>query len=261
MQYSAPSVEAPEGVIDDWEFFWSLSREMGVNPVMKPGAPAMAMNYGHVPGGIPLDTDSKPTPEELLRIYLRDSRVTFEDLKASPQGIYEDGLDERVLYSGEPSSARLDLAPEDVCRELDDYLHEAEPVGYSYRLIVRRVIETMNSTYIDASMTKKRSPNNFLYMNRDDMTREGFSEGQMLEVWSSAGRLSAIIKADKGQQPGVVSMTHLWGGFNGSIAYSEEEFVGMGGAHSARLVSSDLTDLNFMPQLTNIPVNLSVAIN
>ena len=259
VQYSAPVLKKPEGVIDDWEFFWQICHEMDLSPEVKPGAPIAGMSYDHLPEGNPIDMKDKPDPETLVRDYLANSRISLDQLQAEPGGILWDGSAEHIVPGDPTSTDRLDVAPYDVCAELGSYMAEQQPTGFEYRLVVRRMIEVMNSTYIDSTVAKKRFPSNYLYMNEDDMAAAGIEDKAMVRVVSEHGELCVLAKADKGQTTGVVSISHLWGKSQARLASSPDELVENGGSHGARLVGSELSGINFMPQLTNIPVNISPA--
>ena len=257
LQYSAPVVSKPDGVIDDWEFFWHVAKQTGVVPEIKAGAPLFGMGYDQLPPGVAVDMTRKPSPEELLDVYLSKSRVSFDALKAAPQGVYFDELQETVSSLEESSDARLDVAPEDVCGEIDEYLKQPDAETFRYRFVVRRMLEVMNSTYLDSDVTRERFPHNFAYMNGEDMEENNLEDGDLVELLSDAGRVTTIAKSDKGQQKGVVSMTHLWGQPTTPGAKSKDDVVAQTGSHTARLVSGKLSTISFMPQVTSIPVNIN----
>ena len=255
LQYSAPVLKKPDTVIDDWEFYWQISREMSLQLVMKPGLMITGVPYGAVPGGIDIDMENKPRPEQLMADYLSQSAVSLEQLQAAPGGILLEGGEEKVLAGEIVPGARLDVAPDDVVAELLNLRRRLTGNNrFTYRLTVRRTYEVMNSTYMDSSITAKRYPFNFLFMNDEDMAEEGISDGDRVRIESINGNIVGIAKHDPGLRRKVVSMGHMWGNVNGG----DPKVVG--GSHTARLVSGDpnsFSPINFMPRQTAIPVNVT----
>ena len=257
LQYSAPVLKKPDSVIDDWEFYWQLSRGMNLQLVMKPGLMITGVPYGAVPGGIDVDMQNKPDPEQLMRDYLSQSPISLEQLQAAPGGILLESSEEKVLAGEIVPGAKLNVAPDDVVAELGSLRNRpTSGKGFSYHLTVRRTLEVMNSTYMDSTITAKRYPFNFLFMNEEDMSAEGISDGDRVRIESGNGNIVGIARRDPGLRRKVVSMGHMWGGALGG----DPKLVG--GSHTARLVSGDpksFSPINFMPQQTAIPVNVSGA--
>ena len=90
-------------------------------------------------------------------------------------------------------------------------------------------------------------------MNSSDLARLGVERGSAVEIASAGGRLKAFVEVDDALRPGVVAMTHSWGGLPG-----DADDVTYGAACSSLLVSTDrqLESINAMPRMTAIPVRI-----
>jgi anaerobic selenocysteine-containing dehydrogenase len=250
-QYTAPVRSPPSGVIDEGRFFWELARRMDLPLVFK--AAMFGVDYGHAGDGLPLDMTVPPDPVELMRWMCRKSLVPFDELLGADGGVRPD-LPPQVVSEAAPSTARLDLCPQDVAAELATVRSEPEPAtDYPYRLAVRRVLEAMNGGYHRAERTATRYPVNWAFMNPQDMAAEGIEEGGGVEISSATGSIRALAKADGDLRRGVVSMSHLFGRLQPS-----GDPMADGGSHTGRLVSltTGLQTINYMPTQTGLPVRV-----
>ena len=254
VQYTAPVVPRPDGVIDDWEFFWGVSARMGVPLTFKYWT--YGLRFQDIPEGIELSMTEKPDPEELCRYLAKDSAVPFDAIKASPSGV-RPPADPRVVQPGPPGApGRLELCPLDVAAELAAVAREGPEQGFAYRLTCRRVLHALNSAYKDSKETRRRFPVNYAHMNPLDMAEAGISEGDMVEIASEYGAVRTLAKGEDRLRRGVVSMTHMFGKLIGS-----GDPLADGGANVGQLTS--LTDkvqpINFMPRYSAVPVNVRVV--
>ncbi len=250
-QYAAPVVAKPQGVMDDWEFFWGVASRMSLPLTLK------YWNYGQVfdaiPEGLPLGIDEPPDPEEMIRFLCRKSTVPFETLRANPSGVRPDLPPQYVLAAPEDNGARLELCPHDVAKELEGVLQERQDERFGYHLTCRRILEALNSAYRESSAVRRRYPVNWAYFNPDDMAREGIGEGDTVRLQSEAGTVVGVAKSDSGLRTGVISMTHMFGDLGPST-----DPPGQGGSFTGRLTSLQdcLEPINFMPRFSGIPVNV-----
>jgi hypothetical protein len=214
VQYTGPVVARPEGVIDDWEFFWGVSARMGVPLTFK------YWNYGlrfqDIPGGLPLSLTEKPDAEDLCRFLAADSVVPFDEIKAHPSGVRPE-LEPRFVKPGPPDApGRLELCPPDVAAELSALAGEAAEQGFQYRLTCRRVLHTLNGAFRDSKEARRRFPVNYAHMSPEDMTADGIAEGDRIEIASEFGAIRTLAKSEARLRRGVISMTHMFGPLVGS---------------------------------------------
>ena len=251
VQYTVPVVARPEGVIDDWEFFWGVSARMGVPLTFK------YWNYGvrfqDIPEGMELSMTEKPDAEDLCRYLARDSVVPFDQIKANPSGV-RPHMPERAVGPG-PADApgRLELCPPDVAAELAVVAAEVDEEGFAYRLTCRRVLHALNSAYRDSREARRRFPVNYAHMNPEDMRADGIAEGDTIEIASEFGSIRTLAKGEERLRRGVISMTHMFGPLVGS-----GDPVADGGANVGQLTSltEQVQPINFMPRYSAVPVNL-----
>jgi anaerobic selenocysteine-containing dehydrogenase len=251
VQYTAPVVDKPAGVIDDWEFFWGVAARMGVPLTFK------YWNYGlrfqDIPEGLPLSLIDKPDPEDLCRYLARDSLVPFDEIRASPSGVRPQSQPRFVKPAPPDASGRLELCPPDVAAELAE-VARGEPLdGFAYRLTCRRVLHALNSAYIDSTGARRRYPVNFAHMNPEDMAAEGIADGDTIEIASEFGSIRTLAKGEARLRRGVLSMTHMFGPLVGG-----GDPVGEGGANVGQLTSltRQVQPINFMPRFSAVPVEV-----
>jgi anaerobic selenocysteine-containing dehydrogenase len=254
VQYTAPVVAKPAGVIDDWEFFWGVSARMGVPLTFK------YWNYGlrfqDIPGGLPLSLTDKPEPEDLCRFLAMDSAVPFDEIKASPSGVRPVSEPRFVKPAPPDAPGRLELCPPDVAAELAAVAAETPEPGYGYRLTCRRILHALNGAYRDSKEARRRFPVNYAHMNPHDMLADGIEDGDTIEVASAFGSLLTLAKAEARLRRGVVSMTHMFGPLIGS-----GDPIADGGANPGQLtsLSEHVQPINFMPRFSAVPVNVHVV--
>jgi anaerobic selenocysteine-containing dehydrogenase len=251
-QYTAPVVDRPDGVIDDWEFFWGVASRMGLPLTLK------YWNYGQtfdaIPDGMPLEMDEPPDPEAMLRYLCRNSSVPFDTLLANPSGVRPANPPQYVQPAAQDNGARLELCPPDVAGELAAVLEQVEQQGFQFRLVCRRILEALNGAYRDSEGARRRYPVNWAYLNPQDMAAEGIAEGDLVRIESAAGHILGLARGEEGLRRGVISMTHMFGQLGPS-----RDPVAEGGSFTGRLTSlvDQLEPINFMPRFSGIPVNVS----
>ena len=252
VQYTRPVVGKPEGVIHDWEFFWSIAARMGIPLTFK------YWNYGlkfqDIPIGLPLSRTEKPDPEELCRFLATESAVPFDELLAHPEGVRPE-MEARFVKPGSLSDGRLELCPPDVADELAALAGEEGEDGFGYRLTCRRILHALNGAYRESKEARKRFPVNYAYMNPQDMADEGIADGDTIEIASAHGAIRTLAKGEERLRRGVVSMTHMFGPLVGS-----GDPLADGGANLGQLTSltEHVQPINFMPRFSAVPVNVRV---
>ena len=130
-------------------------------------------------------------------------------------------------------------------------LDDSEDGGraFTHRLAVRRMRDVVNTSFHELPSIRRRLPHNPAYLNSADLAALGIARGEPIEIASATHRLVAVAEADDAVRPGVVSMSHGWGGLSGVD----------GGASTNLLTTTDrfVESINAMPRLTGIPVRIS----
>lgn len=246
-QYAAPAIATPPGadLVDDWYVFWSLAKRLGKQLYFD---------------DVPLDMANKPDDDYLLSLLFRNGPVSLEELKRHPSGKVFDHIPNLVQPAATDASGRFEVAPPDVVAELAEVVAEnpdnlplalnGEPCDLL--LISRRLREVFNSAGRTSPEIRRRMPYNAAYLHSRDLEARGLCAGDRVEITSDNGSIPAIVQVDNALRPGVVSMTHGWGGLPGESVYEQD------GSSTSLLVSSvrDYEKINAMPRMSSIPVNI-----
>lgn len=240
-QYLPAVVDPPPGsqVIDDWYFYWAMAKRLGLQ-----------LEFA----GVPLGMDTPPTPDDLLAIILRNSRIPFDELKRHPGGKTFEIKDVLVLPAEEGADHRLQLAPDDVLEELRAFqaTSPALPPQFTHRLLVRRERGVVNSqTDFSDGRGQGQSP---AYLHPADLTALGVAPGALVDIDSGKHVVQAVTVADETVRPGTVSITHCRGGLpDEPSAAPRLDFA------TSLFVRTDqnVEAVNAMPMMTSIPVRVT----
>ena len=239
-QYTAPVVDVPPGsdLAEEWHFLWDVARRMGRE--IKINGEALPM-------------DRSLTTDEFLDIMTRGSRVPLVEVRRHDRGnIYP--VEQRIQPARPEATARFDVLPDDVADELASFRASVNASAeFPYLMTNRRVRNAMNSLVPGFEKLDAARKHNPAFMNSSDLARLGVERGSAVEIASAGGRLKAFVEVDDALRPGVVAMTHSWGGLPG-----DADDVTYGAACSSLLVSTDrqLESINAMPRMTAIPVRI-----
>lgn len=192
-------------------------------------------------------------------VLTRDAQVPLSEVRKYPHGHIFD-VEPQFVEPGN-NDTQFSVCPSDIASELaevaaepfDELGHKLDHgVAFTHRLTCRRMRNVINSvTYLPN--TRARHPYNPAFLHPDDLAALGVASGEAIEITSAHGSITAIAKPDERLRPGMVSMTHGWGGLPGDGTPLHN-----GGSNVAMLISleQDLDNITFMPRLSAIPVNL-----
>ena len=250
-QYAPPLIKPPAGsdVCDDWYPFWAIAKRLG-----------FPINYV---GKQELPSETPPSTDDLLEIRLRGARVSLEEVKKYPSGHIWD-VETCFVQPGRPEAdARFDLMPDDVAQEMRDYLAlpvTAEEIrsngkSFSHLLSSRRMRDIFNSNGPQLRRVRERNPYNAAFMHPDDLASLGLGNGAVVRITSDHGSILAVTEADDTMRPGVISMSHGWGG----EAVSDDEWDGAANVNLLIACDRNVEGLNAMPRMSAIPINIEKA--
>ena len=237
-QYTPAVVSPPPGTIDDWEFFLRLTWAMGSS--IKVGG------REYRPG------DAAPSTNDVLASLAGRGPVPLDEVKQHPHGaMFQDALPPRAAESAPGADARFELAPADVIDELAALAATARRADPAQLLLaVRRLKHVINSTgsQIPSFVRQRGNP---CFAHPDDLARIGLTDGDSVTLTSAHGAVDGVVCADDTLRPGVVSLSH---GFGGPSA----DGVPSGSNVNALLSATvDLQSISGMPLLTAVPVTLT----
>jgi anaerobic selenocysteine-containing dehydrogenase len=246
-----PAVAPPPAgseLCDEGYVAWALAKRMGVT-----------LKYF----GVDMDMDAPPSDEDFLRILARHGRVPFEDLKEQARNGHIFDLPPLYVEAASDQAGRFEVMPGDVAQELAGFLSTpsaaeaiAASADFPFRLIPRRMREVTNTSCRDFASARARTPYNPLSIHPRDLDGLGLRNGDWIEVTSENGRVRAIAKADATLKPGVVSMTHGFGGMPGE----PEDYLTQGASISPLIsLAKDCEPLQAMPLMSGVPVRLAPA--
>lgn len=245
-QVSGPILERPEGVIEDWEFFYDLAQHMGLTlklgkRVFEPDTP-------------------RPSTLEMLESMADKSSIPYDEVRAHPHGKIFEGIEpDRVQPADDDADGRFELLAPDVADDLQiAFTSEAaaidDPEARNFVLIVRRNRDSMNS--VGRRQEGARYSYNPCFVHPDDLAALGLDAGAMVTLTSKHGSIGAVIQPDATMRRGAASMTHCYGGLPGT----EDDPVRFG-SNPSRLLSidTDLQRISLMPHMSAVPISIEPA--
>ncbi|MGI9287780.1 MAG: molybdopterin-containing oxidoreductase family protein [Pseudomonadales bacterium] len=224
-QYTRTVVEAEGDQIEEWEFFWEISRRMGLE---------LSINDN------PVDMLEKPAKFDLLEKVTHGSRVPLKAIYQNEGGtIYP--VEELIALPPDPNTqGRLELFPYGLEDELaaawTDCGGEPDP-DFPYLLTSRRMRYTYNSTGPEMSLLGKKNRYNPAYIHPSDLASLGVADGELVNVSSRHGSIPAIVAASDDVKPGVVSMSHCWGGSPDPVDGTDDKVREIG-SNTSRLINN-----------------------
>ena len=246
-QYTPPVIETPEGsdLVEDWYPYWAIAKRLGLT---------MQFNGHELDFGV----NQPPTTDEMLEMRAANGRITLGELKRDleeyPAGHIYDHPSSVVLPArSEAQGNRFDVMPADVAAEIEEFLASdvaqapGPGEGWSHLLISRRMNRVMNSVGNNFAGTLKHDLGNPAYMNPAELDGLGITSGDRVEITSDHGTIETTAQPDRDVRPGVVSISHCWGGLPGGEG---------AGVNTNLLIADDrdLASVNMMPRMSAIPV-------
>ena len=239
-QYTPAIVPPPadSDVVHDWYPLWAIAGRLGKTICFH---------------GVDLDMAQPPTSDDLIALRARGSAVPLDEIKAHPRGKVFDLGDIRVQPGRPGHEAKFDVMPDDVAGEMRQAMASPASDGFSYLMIPRRMRDLFNSNGFHLRSVRERNAFNPACLAPAEMAALGLSDGDMVEISSDNGAVRAIVRGDASLRPGVVSLSHGWGGVVGDD--SDPRKVG---ANVNPLISDhcNVETINAMPRMTAIPVNI-----
>ncbi|HEY2331490.1 MAG TPA: molybdopterin-dependent oxidoreductase, partial [Acidimicrobiales bacterium] len=243
-QVSAPVLEPPPGVVEDWHFYWDLAQAMGLT--MTIGARVYAPDA------------ARPSTLEMIEDLPNKGFVSYAEVREHIHGKVFDVEPDRIAPTPQGADGHFELVSADVPDDLRaawaDIAAAAERSSeLPFLLIVRRNRDSMNTSGRRLPGARRSNP---LFVHPDQLAELGIEAGSVVEVTSKHGRVRAVIEADPTMRRGDASMTHCYGGFPG-----EEDDPLVYGTNPSRLLSidEDLQTISLMPHMSAVPISITAA--
>ena len=87
------------------------------------------------------------------------------------------------------------------------------------------------------SQLKIKGTTNPAYIHSEDLARLGIADGELIQIFSAHGQIPAVATASDDVKPGVISMSHCWGGSPEPTANSDAKVREIG-SNTNRLVDN-----------------------
>lgn len=254
-QIAKPFRQRPEGVMDDWEFFTGLAARAGKTLQIK--QTAFAVSQANTPGpAYEVAPGENVSAEDLIGWMASLGHFSYEELASNPHGVVPAKNQATISSAANDMDAKLDLCPNDVVAEVADLLEnpEEDDPDFPFRMVTRRLLESLNSAFTNSSKARRRYPDNPVFMNSADMAKLGLKQGDSVTLRSKHGSSSGLIKSDDGLLEGVVAVCHAWG----QVVRDHDKIDTATDLHSGALVSieHDLSTYNYMPRQSAVPVSI-----
>jgi anaerobic selenocysteine-containing dehydrogenase len=186
----------------------------------------------------------------------RDSHVSLEEVKRYRHGhVFEELLAMRVGPADPECEDRLDVGNRDMLAELAEIRDRRQTaeveIERPFLFVPRRENRVINTTGRTLPGLMRGRHYNPAFMHPDDLARLGIAPGDLVEVRSEHDAITSVAEADADLRPGVVSMSHNFGGNPG-----EDEDPRIDGANTNRLlrVDTEYDRYTGQPRMGALPV-------
>jgi len=276
-QYTPAIVEPPEGsdVIEEWEFFYGLSKRMGFGLNLYPLRAETGV-LRERRNTVELDMQQKPSTDQVLEGLMNGSRIPLEEIRKHRHGKIYDDEEIRVAAPDPECVDRLDVGNPDMLAELAAIRAERRgivPTGpdagegrlrgetdpdaaFPFQLISRRLPNVYNSSGRDIARLNGRRPYNPAFLHPDDLEMLGLSKGDVVEIASSHASILGVAEPAPEVRRGVISMAHCFG-----EAPARDADVREIGSNTGRLIDNerDFDPHTGIPRMSAIPVAVTRA--
>lgn len=248
MQYSEAMVEAEPGLFQEFEIFWEIARQLGIDL--------------EIPG---VSMERKPTADEMLDGLNVHSRIPMDEIRKYPNGRMWGEKESRVGHIlpdmiGYPDK-RMHLGHPEVVSELREVRAEfwsdsAEyhtDDDYGFRMITYRLDDVYCTQGQNMPSLRERIPYNPVLMNPEDIEDMNLNEGDSVVVSNSFGELEGLVAPGKELPRGVIGIAHGWGDPSEPGGPREK------GSNVQRLIDDDqdFDPITGLAQLSAVAVNVS----
>ncbi|MEL7444866.1 MAG: molybdopterin-dependent oxidoreductase [Pseudomonadota bacterium] len=203
-RYTEALADAPGDVIDEYEMFWHLAKNLGLTLELAGGP-------------VPMDGDTPPPKHEFLDLMTEGclvppSKVREDARKAGGAAVVYDDKAPIVGPANPEDEYRFNLAAGAMPTEIEKYSADAaRAAGFDFRLISRRSKHRFNSIGQPLEKLGRTVTTNPAYIHPDDMDAQGLKDGDVIEISSAHASIHGVVKASDRVRKGLISMAHAFG--------------------------------------------------
>ena len=229
--YTPAVLTTDHDLLAEWEVFAGIAARNGTEIVLPGGS------VPHADGTLAEGLDD----DAILDLVYGTARLPMAEVREQRGVIHEDRR--VVVVEGESdASARFAVAPDDVVAELASVRAESagteildgfDPDDFPFRLVSRRMKHVINSLGRELPGLAAVGTTNPAYLHPADLERLGVADGDVVLIESPHGSITGVAAAGDDVKPGVVSMSHSWGGM------PADDDVRGSGSPTNRLVAND----------------------
>jgi len=186
----------------------------------------------------------------------RGSQIPLDEVKRHPHGhVFEQLLEQTVGPHDPECDDRLDVGNTEMLAELGEIGEQAANAqpdrDRPFLFVPRRENRVINSTGRTLPGLMRGRSYNPAFMHPDDLVHIGVAPGDLVEIRSEYDAITGVAEVDADLRPGVVSMSHGFGGVPG-----EDEDPRVDGANTNRLLRTDVEFDRYtgIPRMGALPV-------
>jgi anaerobic selenocysteine-containing dehydrogenase len=257
-QYTPALVDAPLGsdLIEDWQLYYRVAQRLGLSLHVVNVFGRMGAHLEAPIDVVPVDMEHEPTTDDIYEMMCRGSQIPLEEVKRHPHGhVFEELLEQRIAPGDVDCDDRLDIGNTAMLEELQDIRERAITADADdvrpFLFVPRRENRVINTTGRTLPGLMRGRQYNPAFMHPNDLDRLGLAAGDVVEIRSEYDAITGIAEADADLRPGVVSMSHNFGGNPG-----DEEDPRVDGANTNRLLRTDIEYDRYtgQPRMGALPV-------
>lgn len=244
--YADPVIESGDDVLNEWQVFAGIAARNGT-PI-------------DLPGGRLDVKDPDLTDHDVIDHCFHGARLPLSEWR-KPENRGKIHTDRVSVIAADPdATGRFAVAPADVVAELAEVRQEAagqdllpgfDAVQFPYRLVGRRLKYALNSLGSELPGLAKVASTNYAYVHPADLQDLGAQAGDLLKLTSPTSAVIGVAAADPDIKPGVIAMSHSWGG----LTLSDEKVREIGTPTNRLVASAEGTDrVTGLPVMSAIPI-------
>jgi formate dehydrogenase len=214
-QYANKAVDAPAGIMPEWQFYMELALAMGRPMFGKKGANSI-IKASKFLAKITAKPNLQLNPQWLERILVASGkRIKYKDIRKHPHGwIFAEKNYGDLAKTLRTPDKTVHCSPPSFMAALQDALIDSRPVtspDFPLIMVNKRQRESMNSWLNETQGMHSLNRGNTVDIHPNDAEALGLIDGQQVRISSPQGSISLPVLITAGGMPGVIAVGHGWG--------------------------------------------------